>query len=353
MIDIINKITHNEGDLTERIHIKSKDELGQLVGGINNFLDELQNVISRIKGESDGLQMSVGNVNVQVNESNGIVNDVSATMEELAAGMEEVSATVQEINISAEGMMGSVNDIAVKANNGSNFVKSMSNRAKETREKASTSKRETDEMVRNIRTALEESMNNSKNVDKINELTSNILDISSQTNLLALNASIEAARAGELGKGFAVVADEIRVLADNSRTTANNIQEISGLVTSSVEDLVKNADSILEFIYSRVLGDFDKFVETTEEHYEEAETINKMLEEFARNANQLRSATEDMSKGMKGIVVTVDESARGVSEVAENASSLVETIASIQSEVDDNKVIAEKLMGEVNRFKRI
>ena len=90
---------------------------------------------------------------------------------------------------------------------------------------ADENKRTTDEMVGNIVGTLKKAIEDSKSVERVNELTGEILNISSQTNLLALNASIEAARAGEAGKGFAVVADEIRQLADSSRDTANNIQD--------------------------------------------------------------------------------------------------------------------------------
>ena len=88
-----------------------------------------------------------------------------------------------------------------------------------------------------IRQKLSDAVAESHNVKQINELTGNILSVASQTNLLALNASIEAARAGEAGRGFAVVADEIRILADDSRNTANNIQTVSNLVISAVESL--------------------------------------------------------------------------------------------------------------------
>lgn len=102
--------------------------------------------------------------------------------------------------------------------------------------------------------------------EKINELTNNILNIASQTNLLALNASIEAARAGEAGRGFAVVADEIRNLAENSRDTANDIQNISVLVTEAVRVLSENAEEMLKFVGTDVIKDYDGFVDVVNQY---------------------------------------------------------------------------------------
>lgn len=119
-------------------------------------------------------------------------------------------------------------------------------------------------MVIEMTELLQASMENSKKVTRINDLTNDILEISSQTNLLALNASIEAARAGEAGKGFAVVAEEIRILADNSRETTNSIQEISKMVTGAVEGLADNAEEMMRYVNETILGDYDSMSENAE-----------------------------------------------------------------------------------------
>ena len=100
-------------------------------------------------------------------------------------------------------------------------------------------------MIDSIKESMKKSIENSKSVDEINELTSEILAISAQTNLLALNASIEAARAGEAGRGFSVVADEIRNLADQTKLSVSNIQAVSNVVTNSVNELVSTSNDII------------------------------------------------------------------------------------------------------------
>ena len=200
---------------------------------------------------------------------------------------------------------------------------------------------------------LEVAIANSRSVEKINELTDEILSISSQTNLLALNASIEAARAGEAGKGFAVVADEIRVLAENSKNTANNIQSISGLVTNAVEELASDANKMIEFIDSAVLADYDKFVDMANSYHDDADHMDEILQNFYGNASKLAETMAQMTEGIDGINIAVDESAQGVTMAAQSTAQLVDALVSIKSESDTNKSISEELQGEVKKFKNI
>lgn len=350
---IVEKIEREEGDLTERIVVKTQDEVGQLVSGVNGFIAQLQTLMQKLKGDSARMMESADTITDRVNISNENVNSVSAAMEELAASMEEVSVSLEQMTIGSNDIYKKVENMATRAGNGAELVEQIKLRAQSVRKDAVDSKTAAAKMITEIRTMLEQAVRDSKSVKRINELTAEILDISSQTNLLALNASIEAARAGEAGKGFAVVADEIRVLADNSKDTANNIQNISNMVTAAVEKLAQNAENMLQYIDENVMKDYDGFVDVANSYQHDAEDVNEILTEFASGTSEMQSIMQRINVGINDISITVDESAKGVTNVAENTGNLAAAMAGIQKETQNSQSISRELCDEVERFKKV
>lgn len=350
---MIDSIESGEGDLTLRIVSKSKDEIGQMVNGINHFIDSLHSIMRDVKGYSVKLQGAVDEVNGQVTSVTGNVNDTSAATEELSASMEEVSATSYGINEQITGVNEAVVQMQEEAEEFAEYAVEVQQRANELKENANTSKEYTRNMLLEMTEILKASMENSKKVTRINELTNDILDISSQTNLLALNASIEAARAGEAGKGFAVVAEEIRVLADNSRETANSIQDISKMVTSAVADLSKNANEMLQYVNETVLTDYENMVDTGVRYDEDASKFGTVLQHFSKETEELRNIMRQMVESINSISLTIDDSAKAVESVANGAAELVDSMNSINSNMDTNTQISNTLQEEVSRFKNL
>lgn len=351
--DIVSGITANHGDLTKRIEVHSEDEIGQLVNGINGFIVALQELMKKLQQESANMESSVNSITKKVDSSNNNVTNVSSVMEELAASMEEISATLTQLAESGRDNLEEVQNISQSADEGNNIVSDIKGRAGAMHKQTVDSKKNTTDMLRDIGTKLETAVEESQSVKKIDELTGNILSIASQTNLLALNASIEAARAGEAGKGFAVVAEEIRQLADNSRDTANDIQNISGLVTQAVQRLSDNARNMLQFIGEDIVKDYDKFVEVVRQYEEDADTMSHIFNQFAAKASNMTENMQRMSNGIRDISATVEEGAKGITQAAEDTSTLADAISQIKDEVTDNKRISENLKAEVSRFEKV
>lgn len=350
---IIDGIEKNDGNLTARVTQKSQDEIGQLVGGVNKFIEVLHSIIAEIKADADNVSNSTNVVYQQISTADGNIMDVSATMQQLSAGMEEMAASAEHISNETDSISTSMENIAAQAGEGSNKAKDIKVRAVALRDDGIASKETTSSMADEIRTAVRASLEKSKDVEKINALTDNILNISSQTNLLALNASIEAARAGEAGRGFAVVADEIRTLADSSRATANDIQVISRDVTASVEELAENANKMIDFILNVVMPDYDKLVNMGEQYNRDAGDFDDIMIAFTEDSAQLKKTMEDVAGLIRSMSSTINENSEGVAMVSDSACGLTEGMSQIKDEMSHTEEVAARLGETVSRFTQI
>ncbi|MDC7279912.1 methyl-accepting chemotaxis protein [Butyrivibrio fibrisolvens] len=347
---MIADMNAGNANLAHRINNKSKDEVGVLVSGINNFLETLEKIIFTIKDESGNIYTSVENTVGIVNASKDDVSNVSAVMEELSASMETANNTLLSLNEEASDVNDAVGNVSNQVNEGTSRVAEIKDHANVIREKTVKMKESTNEMVSSIKDTLENSIAESKNVEQIQTLTEDILSIAAQTNLLALNASIEAARAGEAGKGFAVVADEIRQLAEHSKETANSIQEISNQVISAVEALADNSNEMLTYVSETVLADYDGFEDVAKQYYQDAEDINSVLDSVNDNTVVLNSTINEMTSEIDHISKVINDCTKGVSEATENTTEILESITTIHDDSEINRDISQRLQEEVSRF---
>lgn len=190
-----------------------------------------------------------------------------------------------------------------------------------------------------------------KEFERVKTEVSTIESINSQTNLLALNASIEAARAGDAGKGFAVVADEIGKLAANSAEAAEQIQKVSAAVVEAVNGLALAAENMVEFAGITAVDGYQQLVEMSECYSKDAGDMNSIMEEFTSAAGELQKAMDEIRESTTAVSAAVEESAKGIVNVAEMSTDLTGSVGDIQKAADYNNEIADLLDTEVKRFK--
>lgn len=348
--DIIDGIDNGEGDLTKRVRVISNDEIADLGNGINLFMDKLQEILKLIIENTNYMENVVAEVDGSVVKSNDSASDLSAMTEELSATMQDVGLSVNTINDNADNILKDVEIIATKSDDINQFSKEMKANAEKIESDARYNMVQTGEKVGNILDVLNKAIEDSKSVDQVNNLTNDILNISSQTNLLALNASIEAARAGEAGKGFAVVADEIRQLADSSRETANKIQSINSVVVAAVNNLSDNANNLVSYLQQTILPEFQTFVDGGVKYKENASYIENAMDEFVEKTDVLKKNMDEIAHSINTITTVVDDGAAGVNNAAISTQDLVEDIVNIGNKMIENKGIAQNLKNSTNIF---
>lgn len=349
--DIISSIEAGEGDLSLRLMVLNKDEMGRLAADVNRFIDILEQIMRKINIDSASLSTIVQNVTEKANNSNNSACDVSAVAQQLSATMEEVASTVASVDSNASHVMTELDNLHKTTDAILSYANEMKRRAGSLEQSAMDNKNETTTMIAPIIEKIKQAVENSKEIERVNALTDEILSISSQTNLLALNASIEAARAGDAGKGFAVVAEEIRQLADSSRETANNIQDINSMVLELVNELISSSKEITDYMEKTILPDYDSFVSSGKQYSDDAAHIDREMVQYAKQSNEITGMVTEIATAITNITKAVDEGASGVSNVAESIQTLVSEITVINAEMTENNEIAGSLKEEANRFK--
>lgn len=347
----IYDLVHNEGDLTQKLDVRSGDEMELIAGNVNELLAYIRKIMIGISSGSMRLMSSSRKMVDHLSSADESITDVSATMQEMSAAMEETTSSLNQITEAIDEIYSSVERIAGNADAGKVSSQEMESRASGANDAAAEGEKKANIETEKMAASLNEKIAKSKSVEQIEILTSNIIEITEQTNLLALNASIEAARAGEAGRGFAVVADEIGKLAANSADAAAKIRQVSAEVIQAVDELAEGSQQMIEFVRNSTEEGFGGLVATSENYATDANAMRAMMEQFAQTAEELRSTMDGIRESISAVNIAVEESAKGIAGVSESSVQLTGNVNDIQSEASDNNGIAEDLATEVGKFK--
>lgn len=348
--ELVEGIRCNKGDITKRIHVGSRDEVGRLAIAINDLVAQMQIIIRAITEGCGQMEEKQADIISNVEKVNATADHTMQNLGIMSEGMQLVTGAIDGVQQDTSVLDHTVENMLEVAQNGRDYAADIKEKAGKMKATAVESKQEATVVMKEIDTAMTESIANSRQIHKITELTEEILGIAGTTNLLALNASIEAARAGEAGRGFAVVAEEIRKLADSSRESVNNIQEISNRVVESVEELSENATRLLEFMNTRVMKDYDALEDTGSNYHEAADHVDEMMNEFGQKIDELLSVLQNVNTANTQMEATVGDSTEKLSVVEKNNQGLQQEMKDISYAVEELAASAGQLKESIRCF---